>query len=78
MFISSPYSNVFVRYVRFLRMVEDHKFSAFQEKKTTPYYSMLLCLLKKWNRRFILKNLVQVSAVYVKVCMSYDFINKRV
>ena len=30
-----------------LRMVEDREFSAFQEKKTTPYYSMLLYLLKK-------------------------------
>ena len=28
-------------------MVEDCKFLAFQEKKTTPYYSMLLCLIKK-------------------------------
>ena len=36
MFLSSLYSNVFVRYVC-LRMVEDREFSAFQEKKTTPY-----------------------------------------
>ena len=28
-------------------MVEDREFSAFQEKKTTPYFRMLLCLLKK-------------------------------
>ena len=47
MFLSSPYSNVFVRYVLCLCMVEDRKFLAFQEKKTTPCYSMLLCLSKK-------------------------------
>ena len=47
MFLSSPYSNVFVRYVRLFAHVEDREFSAFQEKKTAPYYSMLLCLSKK-------------------------------
>ena len=30
-----------------LRMVEDREFSEFQEKKTSPSYSMLLCLLQK-------------------------------
>ena len=29
-------------------MVEDREFLAFQEKKTTSYYSMLLCLIKNY------------------------------
>ena len=30
-----------------LCMIEDRNFSVFKEKKTTSYYSMLLCLINK-------------------------------
>ena len=72
MFLSSLYSNVFVRYVH---MVEDREFSAFQEKKTTPYFSMLLCFYILMESPFHTK---EFGVSFSRVCVSYDFINKCV
>ena len=62
-----------------LRMVEDREFSRKENNSILQYAAMFNKeTIYSRNHHFILKNLVQVLAVSAKICMSYDFIIKRV